>query len=183
MDAKAFVRTGIAASAVLIGVLGARMSPSASVLPAVTPAFQVQLPDKPGRDAVIKVCGICHPSERAAAVRLTREGWEEVVADMVRRGARPTDEERTQITEYLATNFLGEAARPLNLNSASQLDLEIVAGLLRKEAAAVLAYLKDKGHCTALADLKKVSGLDYKKIEDRKDFLVCFPPIPAPPIK
>ena len=75
---------------------------------------------------------------------------------------------------------VGEAARPLNINSASQIELESVAGLLRKEAAAVLAYLDKTGLCKELADLKKVPGLDYKKIEQRKEFLVCFPPLAAP---
>lgn len=176
----------VAAGAVLMTALGARASIQASGPESVAPeplAAQVQLPDSPGRDVVQRICSLCHPSDRAASVRLTREGWDDVVSDMKRRGAPITDDDRVVIVDYLATNFLGEAAKPLNINSASQVDLELVAGLGRKEAAALLAYLKEKGQCTALADLKKVPGLDYQKIEDRKDFLVCFPPLPAPPIK
>jgi competence protein ComEA len=141
---------------------------------------QVQLPDGPGREALTKVCGTCHQPDRAAAVRLTREGWQNVIADMVTRGAKGTDEEFAAVLLYLTTNFLGEAARPLNINSASQLDLEMVAGLRRTEAAAVMKFLETAGLCKALSDLKKVPGLEYKKIEDRKDFLVCFPPLAAP---
>jgi competence protein ComEA len=141
---------------------------------------QVQLPDGPGKDAMTKVCGTCHQVERAASVRLTREGWEEVVADMIRRGAKGSDEELAQVVQYLSTHFLGEAARPLNINRATQIELESVAGLLRKEAAALLAYLDKTGPCKALADLKKVPGLDYKKIDARKDFLVCFEALPPP---
>ena len=143
-------------------------------------AAQVQLPEGPGKDALVKVCGTCHQPDRAAAVRLTKEGWETVVADMVTRGAKGTDEEFAAVLRYLTTNFLGEAARPLNINSASQLDLEMVAGLKRTEAAAVMKYLDAVGLCKELADLKKVPGLEYKKIEDRKDYLVCFPPLAAP---
>jgi competence protein ComEA len=141
---------------------------------------QVQLPDGPGKDALVKVCGTCHQPDRAAAVRLTKEGWEAVLADMVTRGAKGTDEEFAAVLGYLTTNFLGEAARPLNINSASQLDLEMVAGLKRTEAAAVMKFLESVGLCKALTDLKKVPGLEYKKIEDRKDYLVCFPPLAAP---
>jgi len=169
------------AGAALMSALGARSSIQASASDRA--AMQVVLPDSPGKDVVQRVCSLCHPSDRAASVRLTREGWEDVVADMKRRGAPMTDDERAQIVNYLATNFLGEAAKPLNINSASQVDLELVAGLGRKEAAAVLTFLKEKGQCTALADLKKVPGLDYQKIEERKDYLVCFPPIPSPTIK
>jgi competence protein ComEA len=143
------------------------------------PAF-AQLPEGPGKDTLVKVCGTCHQAERAASVRLTREGWEEVIGDMIKRGARGTDEEFKAALDYLATNFLGEASRPLNINRATNIELESVAGLTRKEAAAVLAYLDKIGVCKSLDDLKKVPGLDYKKIESRKDFIVCFEALPVP---
>jgi len=139
-----------------------------------------QLPDGPGKDAVVKVCGACHQPERAASVRLTRDGWNEVLADMVKRGAKASDEEMVQLLDYLSTHFLGEAPRPLNINRATQIELEMVGGLGRKEAAAVLAYLDKNGPCKALTELKKVPGLDYKKLEQRKDYVVCFE---APPVK
>jgi competence protein ComEA len=71
-------------------------------------------------------------------------------------------------------------SRPLNINRATNVDLESVAGLTRREAAAVLKWLDQVGLCKSLEELKKVPGLDYRKIEARKDFLVCFeaPPIP-----
>jgi competence protein ComEA len=148
------------------------------------PAF-AQLPEGPGKDLILKLCGACHQAERSASVRLTREGWEEVIADMIKRGAKGTDEEFGVILEYLATHFLGEAPRPLNINRATNIELESVAGLTRKEAAAVLAYLDTVGVCKSLDELKKVPGLDYKKIEARKDFIVCFeaPPPPKEPKK
>ena len=36
-----------------------------------------QLPGGQGQAETIKVCGTCHPPERGASVRLTREGWED----------------------------------------------------------------------------------------------------------
>lgn len=132
-----------------------------------------QLPDAPGKDETVKVCGICHEPVRAASVRLTREGWEALVAKMVTLGAKGTDEELAKVVEYLATNFKGEAARPLNMNGGTAVELESVAGLLRKEAAAWIQYRK-KMPCKSLDDLKKVPGLDFKKIDARRDYLVCF---------
>ena len=35
---------------------------------------QVQLPDGPGKDVAERLCSVCHEAERAASVRLTREG-------------------------------------------------------------------------------------------------------------
>src|SRR5262245_38651975 len=156
--------------------VGSALAAMSLVALGVVSAAIPQLPDGPGKEPLVKVCGACHQPERAAAVRLTREGWEDVIGDMIKRGAKGSDEEFTAILNYLATNCLGEAARPLNINSANQVELESVAGLLRREAAAVLKYLDTVGLCKSLTDLKKVPGLDYKKIEERKDFLVCFPP-------
>ena len=132
------------------------------------------LPDTPGKDVVVKICGICHPANRTASVRLTRDGWTGVVDDMIKRGAKPTDQEYETIVNYLATNFLGEAARPLNVNTANAIDLESVAGLLRKEAAAVIEYREKNGPFKALDDMKKVPGLDFKKIDTRRDYLVAM---------
>jgi competence protein ComEA len=142
-----------------------------------------QLPDGPGKAELLKVCGTCHQPERSAAVRLTREGWEGVISDMIARGAKASDAEFAAILDYLTKNFLGDAPRPLNINKANNVELESVAGLTRKEAAALLKWLEQAGVCKSLDDLKKVPGLDYKKIEARKDYLVCFEAVPAPPKK
>jgi len=141
------------------------------------------LPDGPGKAELQKVCGVCHQAERSAAVRLTREGWEGVIGDMIARGARGSDEELTAVLDYLSKHFLGDAPRPLNINRANNIELESVAGLTRKEAAALLKWRQETGFCKSLDELKKVPGLDYKKIEARKDFLVCFEAVPAPPPK
>jgi len=129
------------------------------------------LPDGPGKDVTSTVCGQCHEAERVAAVRLTREGWQDVIASMVSQGAEATDEELQAILDYLATHFLGEAARPLNINTATNVELESVLQLLRREAAAVIEYRKKHGKFKSLNDLKKVPGVDFKKIEARKDRL------------
>ena len=132
------------------------------------------LPDGPGKDATVKACGTCHEGRRAASVRLTREGWAAVIQDMQKRGAAVTDEEFAVILDYLTTNFLGEAPQPLNLNTASQIDLEAAGGLLRSEAAAVIRYREQHGRFKTLDDLKKVPGLDFKKIENRRDAIVVM---------
>jgi competence protein ComEA len=135
---------------------------------------QVQLPDAPGKDALIKVCGTCHEPQRSASVRLTPEGWQEVMTKMVSLGAKGTDDELAQILKYLVEHFKGDAPRPLNMNSATAIQLESVAGLLRKEAAAWIAHRSKSGPCKSLDDFKKVPGVPFKKIDERRDRLVCI---------
>ena len=137
-------------------------------------AFRQSMPEGPARDLTIRVCAQCHEPNRAAALRLTREGWEGVIEKMKGLGAQATAQEAVQITDYLAENFKGEAPKPINMNTATSVDLEAVAGLLRKEAALWIAYRNKNGPCKALDDLKKVEGLPFKKIDDRRDRLVCF---------
>ena len=130
---------------------------------------RVQLPEAPGKDETVRLCGTCHEPQRAAAVRLTREGWQDTIAKMVALGAKGSDEEFAKVLDYLAEHFKGDALRALNLNSATAIELESVAGLLRKEAAAWIAHRKKAGPCTSLDDFKKVPGVPFKKIDDRRD--------------
>jgi len=144
-------------------------------------AAQAALPDGAGKEQMVKICGQCHEPQRAASIRLTREGWEATIGDMVARGARGTDQDFQAILDYLATNFLGEASRPLNINTATPVELESVLLLLRKEAAAVIAYREKNGFFKTVDDLKKVPGVDAKKIDAQKDRLYFGGVVPPPP--
>jgi competence protein ComEA len=158
------------------------MRPSPAPFAVATIAFAVlalpsfagaQLPAGPGQAETIKLCGTCHPPERGASVRLTREGWEDVITKMVGLGAKGTDAELDAVLDYLATHFKGEAAVPLNLNRATSVELESIAGFLRRESAAWMAY-RTKRPCATVDDLRAVPGIDFKKIEKRRERLVCF---------
>jgi competence ComEA-like helix-hairpin-helix protein len=137
-------------------------------------AAQDPFPDGPGKDVTVRICGTCHAAARSAAVRLTREGWQDVIAKMVALGARGSDADLAAVLDYLSAAFKGQAPKPVNLNTAPAIDLESVAGLLRKEAAALIAYRTKHGPCKALEDLKTVPGVDFRKINRRRDRLVCI---------
>ena len=133
------------------------------------------LPDAPGKDVTVKLCANCHAAETAASVRHTPDGWRDVIAKMVAAGAEGTEQEFETVFQYLSTQFPAEApTNKLNLNTATAIELESVAGLLRKEAAALISHREKKGPCKTLEDLKKIAGLDYKKIEARKENLACM---------
>ena len=147
---------------------------AASESPGGMLAAQNVLPDAPGRDITVEVCANCHAAETVASVRHTPEGWRDVIAKMVAAGAEGTEQELETVFQYLSTQFPAEAQKALNLNTATAIELESVAGLLRKEAAALIAHREKNGPCRKLEDLKKIAGLDYKKIEARKELLACM---------
>ena len=133
-----------------------------------------QLPDGPGKQETARLCGACHEAERASALRLTREGWQEEVARMIDLGMKGSNDELERVVAYLTEHFKGEAPRPLNLNRATAVELESIVGLLRKESAAWIAHRTKVGPCKSLDDLKRVEGVPFKKIDERRDRLVCF---------
>ena len=156
-----------AAGFVLVGAIASAALQAAQLL---VPSGE-GMPEGPGKDVTVKACGTCHETRKAASVRLTAEGWAAVIEGMITRGAKVSDEEFPIILSYLTTHFLGEAPQPLNVNTATQIDFESAGGLLRREAAAVIRYRDKHGRFKTLDDLKKVPGLDFKKIETRRDFM------------
>ena len=166
----------LALAAAAAGSIYARQAPMAArtLTPAEITELAKSMPEGPNRELAVRVCAGCHEPQRAASVRLTRDGWEQVVAKMVGLGAKATDEELVKVTDYLAENFKGEAAKPINMNTAPAIDLESVAGLLRKEAAIWIKYRNDVGPCKSIDDLKKVPGFPFTKVDTKRDRLVCF---------
>jgi mono/diheme cytochrome c family protein len=169
MRAETSVRTGLVVVAMTLVMSGLFASAGQSAPP---PQVSDVMPDGPGKAVTLKVCAGCHDVRVVASLRLTRDAWAGVVSDMVQRGAKGTDEEVAQVLEYLAGHFLGEAPRPINVNTAPAIDLESVVGLLRSEARALIAY-REKTPCKVINDLKNVPGIDFKKIEAARDRIVC----------
>jgi mono/diheme cytochrome c family protein len=72
-----------------------------------TPAAPVALPAGSGKELVETRCGLCHDLNRVVAIRRPKSGWDDVVANMIRRGAPATPEEGQTIAAYLAAQFGG----------------------------------------------------------------------------
>ena len=70
-----------------------------------TGADKPKLPDGPGKATTERVCGSCHAAELVMNRRESVEGWSGVVEDMIRRGAKGTDEEFGEVVDYLTTHF------------------------------------------------------------------------------
>ena len=67
------------------------------------------LPEDPAKPVVVRACTSCHQAPQIVARRRTPDEWDEIVAKMVDRGARATEAEQAQISDYLAKHF-GAAA-------------------------------------------------------------------------
>ena len=64
------------------------------------------LPEGAGKDITHKVCGAtCHGTDVIVGKGRTRDQWTAVVNAMIARGAKASDAEFVQITEYLSSHF------------------------------------------------------------------------------
>ena len=128
-----------------------------------------QFPDLPGKDATLKACSGCHEPERAASLHQTKDGWDATMSAMASRGMTLSDTDYATVLTYLSTAFPADAVPPLNINKAEGIDIESALGLLRSQAALIVAYRDKHGNFKSLDDLKKVPGLDFSKLEAKKD--------------
>lgn len=124
------------------------------------------LPDGPGKDAVLKVCQDCHDMDTVTEENRTRESWKKTVAKMADRGAEGTDEQYEAIVNYLTKNF-----GRVNVNKATADEIVSGAGFTADQAAAIVQYREKNGDFKNWRDLAKVDGLDAAKVEAKKDHI------------
>ncbi|HEY3738519.1 MAG TPA: helix-hairpin-helix domain-containing protein [Bryobacteraceae bacterium] len=130
------------------------------------------LPDAPGKATVVKVCGACHGAEIVLGKPHSEDGWNEIVVDMVQRGAEGTDEELDQVVKYLTKNITaGQAQAKVNVNKASAKAIQAGLGFTEKEAQAIVEA-RAKAPFKSIEDVKKVPGLDAAKVDAKKDKMV-----------
>ena len=161
----------------IVGIVGGTMKIQALVIALIAAsaplAFaQDTLPEGPGKEQTLRLCGTCHEAAKATSVKLTREGWIETIDRMKAFGAGGSDEEFAAVLEYLAIHFKGDTVRPLDMNTAEAIDLESVLQLLRRESRAVIEYRAKRGQFSSLDDLKGLDPAIFKKIEAKKDRIV-----------
>ena len=134
-------------------------------------AAWAQLPDGPGRDETLQLCGNCHDAKVVMQQRQDKQGWTDTISKMIEKGADGTEDQFNVVLTYLVKNF-GPPPAPVNINKAPATELESQLELTAKEAAAIVKYRGDKGDFKAIDDLKNVPGLDYKKIDAKKDRII-----------
>jgi competence ComEA-like helix-hairpin-helix protein len=137
----------------------------------LTPEESAALPAGEGRDAVATMCVPCHGILPAIAQRKTAAGWASSVDDMRNnKGAQGTDEQSDAAKAYLTRFFLA-----VDVNKAAAKEIAEVTGLTADEAAAIVAYRDAGNSFKSFADVKKVQGLDPKRLADAKSRIVYAP--------
>ena len=126
------------------------------------------IPNGAGKAETVRVCGKCHSVDQATSLRQSRSEWQDEIAKMVGMGAQGTDEDFNAILGYLARNFGPEKPKPINVNTASAVELESSLEFTKTEAAAVIEYRTKNGNLKSLDDLKKILGIDAKKVDAKK---------------
>jgi cytochrome c5 len=63
------------------------------------------LPEGDGKKLVMKICTDCHGAEQIVAKKRTKAEWDDVISDMVQKGAEGKDAEFDAIVAYLVKNF------------------------------------------------------------------------------
>jgi competence protein ComEA len=135
-------------------------------------ADKPKLPEGPGKAVTIKLCGSCHATELVMNRRETVDGWSAVIEDMIRRGAKGSDDEFGEVLDYLVANFPKTAAAPkINVNKAVAKDLATGLGITDAQAAAIVQYREANGNFKSVEDLQKVPGIDSSLIEAKKSKL------------
>ena len=132
--------------------------------PAPVAAIQRALPPGEGRETVITICGDCHGPELVGSQRRSKVEWETMIEDMAARNAVATDEEKKVILTYTLHNF-----GRVNINTATAEDVAQIVQLKPAEAAAIVDYRQKSGEFKTLDDLRKVPGVDFTGIQERKD--------------
>jgi competence protein ComEA len=136
---------------------------AASSQPDANPDF----PAGPGRDVTLRLCSKCHSPNNILAMGRTPEGWQDLIVKMTTMGLQGTDEEFTATLDYLTASFPPK----INVNRANAAQLTSALALTPAEAAAIVSYRDKNGSYKTIDDLKKVSGVDGKKFDARKDLL------------
>lgn len=127
-----------------------------------------QLPNGPGKDTLIRVCGKCHSPTNVIANGQSRDGWESEITKMAGFGAQASDEEFTEILEYVVKNFPPVTSK-VNINKASTGDIETQLGFSTKQAESIVSYRQKNGDFKTLDDLKKVPDLGPSEVDSRRN--------------
>jgi competence ComEA-like helix-hairpin-helix protein len=114
-----------------------------------------------------RVCVRCHASDRVMEGRRFPSQWEQVLEQMVARGATGSDEDFDIVFEYLVTQF-GRVA--INTAAADE-----IAQVLHLEAAMGETIVQHRSKHGTFADfdaLAAVPGLDVAELRKRRDAIV-----------
>src|SRR5438067_2474516 len=108
------------------------------------------------------ICGSCHSITLVDGLR-TESEWRDEVDQMIKIGARGTEEQFQRVLRVLARTLT-----KVNVNTAEPRQIAPVLDLSDEAAAAVVRSRIENGRFKTIEDLKKVPGVDPAKLEARR---------------
>ena len=136
------------------------------------PPAHPEFPAGEGRDTVLRLCVKCHSPNIILAYGHDRLGWENTITKMVRQGAEGTDEDFTDIVDYLTDKFPPSTIQKIFVNMATDKQIAALLDISLDDAKAIVAYRDKVKGFKSLEDMKMVPNVDTKKIDAKKDQLV-----------
>jgi competence protein ComEA len=131
-----------------------------------------EFPPGDGREAVMRVCVKCHSPNIILAYGQSRVGWENTITKMARLGAKGTDDDYSDIADYLTANFPPSAVQKVFVNMASDKQLADILGISLDDAKAIIVYRDKIKGFKSLEEMKSVPNVDVKKIDANKEHLI-----------
>jgi competence protein ComEA len=131
-----------------------------------------EFPPGEGREAVMRLCVKCHSPNIILASGQTRVGWENTITKMARLGAVGSDDDFSDIADYLTAHFPPSSVQKIFVNMASDKQFASILGISVDDGKAIVDYRDKIKGFKSIDDMKKVPGVDAKKIDAKKDNLV-----------
>ncbi|HXR40228.1 MAG TPA: helix-hairpin-helix domain-containing protein [Terracidiphilus sp.] len=160
-----FTRTGVSARKTAGQAAGPSATTDGSPL-------HPEFPPGDGREAVMRVCVKCHSPNIILAYGQNRTGWENTITKMARLGAKGSDDDYSDIADYLTANFPPSTIQRIFVNMATDKQIAAILDISLDDAGAIVAYRDKVKGFKSLEDMKKVPNVDTKKIDANKDHLV-----------
>ncbi|AMY11519.1 Helix-hairpin-helix motif [Luteitalea pratensis] len=139
-------------------------APAAQQSPAMPPAGAAPVSEPP--EAFRRVCIKCHTSDRVVQGRRFRPQWEELIEQMVSRGAVVNDEDFEVIIGYLVSEF-----GRVRVNTATAPELASVLHLEAAEADAIVTARRAAGRFADFDALVAAPGVPVAALTTRRDAL------------
>jgi len=137
---------------------------SAVARPSRTAAAQDAANTDPAFGLFTEICGDCHDSDRIVSKRRTKADWQDVLNQMIDKGASGTGKDFETIFGFLQRQY-----GKVYVNTAPADELATVLGLSKADADAVVAYRKDHGPFADFDALTKVPNIDVKPLQSHKE--------------
>jgi len=131
-----------------------------------------EFPPGEGRDVVMRLCVKCHSPNIILASGQDRVGWENTITKMARLGAVGTDDDYSDIADYLTANFPPSPIKKIFINMATDKQIASILEISEDDAKAIVAYRDKVKGFNSLEDMKKVLNVDAKNLDAKKDRLV-----------